>query len=256
MSILPAELVWEISIRYLIMGILMSHIHSTYDGVGVIPESTNLLSRTEMFDAQNVLMPRPASFWSERSRAEKILFGNVYNLYQFPTTELIAELNRMINGRTAIEIAAGNGCISRSLAIPGTDSRHMDEPDVSELCAVQSGLVALNYGPHVERLEASLAVAKYQPKVVIGAWVPHLYDPKRHDLGGSITGVDEHYILSEVDEYILIGNTAEHQQKPLIEDLHCGKIITHRVKQYFVGAEMLQTRSSRGLNFLLRLSRI
>lgn len=207
----------------------------------------NMMHTDAMFDNNNVLIPRPASFWLEFSNAEKMLFGQTHNIYLFPTIELITELEQIIDGRSAIEICAGNGGISGALGIPGTDSKNLN--DTNENCS------SFTFGSHVEKCEASLAVAKYKPKVVIGAWVDHLYDPKRHDLGGHTVGVDEHHIISEVDEYILIGNTSVHRKSPLLEDLHSCQIKTHRIMTYFVGTEMLQSRSRCGLNFMLRLTR-
>ena len=227
---------------------------SIFPGVNVLPVDTKPIPREDMFDAEGVLMARPSAFWTSKSRAEKMLFGHTHGLYLFPTTELVGEIHQMIGGRTAIEIGAGNGCLSRSLAIPGTDSFQQDDPRFAALYDL-AGQPRVKYGAHVEKLCAREALVKYAPKVVVGTWVTHRYIPQRHDLGGNVVGVDEHEVLAMVDDYIFIGNTAIHATKPILRDMEKAILTSHYVSEYFVGSPILQSRASQGLDFLVRITR-
>lgn len=232
----------------------MSDLAKLFQTTPAVPENTSLINSADVFDAEGVLIPQPASFWEGKRREEKVLFGHTHGLYAFPTTELISTVKRMIGGRSAIEIGAGNGGHARALAIPATDNYQQADPKFARLYQL-AGLPTTDYGPHVEKLDATLAVAKYQPKVVLACWVTHLYDPRRHELGGNVIGVDEQSIMETVDDYIFIGNTDIHSNKPLLKDLHNGRLGTHSVAEYIVGQPMLQSRAARGLEFLLRLTR-
>lgn len=232
----------------------MSDLAKLFQNTPAVPEDTPRIDSKDLFDADGVLIPQPASFWESKRREEKMLFGLTHGLYAFPTTELISAVKRMIGGRRAIEIGAGNGGYARALAIPATDNYQQADPKFARLYQL-AGHPTINYGPHVEKLDATLAVAKYQPKVVLACWVTHLYDPRRHELGGNVIGIDEQAIMEAVDDYIFIGNTDIHGAKPLLKDLHNGLIGTHTVAEYIVGQPMLQSRAARGVEFLLRLTR-
>ena len=232
----------------------MNDLATLFKSTPAISQNEPLFNSVDLFDADGVLIPQPASFWQRKRRDEKVRFGHNHGLYAFPTTELIAAVNQMIDGRRAIEIGAGNGGFARALAIPATDNHQQADPKFARLYQL-AGHPTINYGPHVEKLDATLAVAKYQPKVVLACWVTHLYDPRRHELGGNVIGVDEQSIMEAVDDYIFIGNTDIHSNKPLLKDLHNGLIGTHCVAEYIVGQPMLQSRAARGVEFLLRLTR-
>ena len=73
----------------------------------------------------------------------------------------------------------------------------------------------VQYGDNVERLDASVAVKRYRPDVVIGAWVTHRYNPKRHDAGGNEMGIVEEGIIKTCDAYIVIGNEGVHRDKSI-----------------------------------------
>lgn len=232
----------------------MSDLAKLFQHTPAVPENTPLINSADLFDADGVLIPQPALFWESKRREEKVLFGHTHGLYAFPTTELIGTVKRIIDGRRAIEIGAGNGGYARALAIPATDNHQQADPKFTRIYQL-AGHPTINYGPHVEKLDATLAVAKYQPNVVLACWVTHLYDPRRHELGGNVIGVDEQSIMEAVDDYIFIGNTDVHSSKPLLQDLHNGLIATHTVAEYVVGQPMLQSRAARGSEFLLRLTR-
>jgi hypothetical protein len=62
------------------------------------------------------------------------------------------------------------------------------------------------------------AIKKYRPKVVVAAWVTQLYQdgdtPKK--IGSSIHGVDEAWVLDNVETYIFVGNEHVHKDKRIL----------------------------------------
>lgn len=159
----------------------------------------------------------PAAFWAATTPAERALFGHRYGLYSFPTTELVEHLRTLIGGRPAIEIGAGHGVLAEALGIPATDSRMQDQPHYRAHYAAL-GQPTVPYGPNVIDCHASRAVRRYRPAVVVGCWVTHKYDPRRHAAGGNEVGIDEPDILANCALYVVVGN----------EQVHAGKAIWAR----------------------------
>lgn len=97
-------------------------------------------------------------------------------LYTFPTLELCEWLSSQIDDNpelephTAIEICGGTGWIGRQLGIPSTDVKNMENPVVQDVMLEQASMPTI-YADDVETLEASDAVKKYQPEIVIGSYV-------------------------------------------------------------------------------------
>lgn len=97
-------------------------------------------------------------------------------IYTFPTIELCEWLSSQIDDNPelephpAIEICAGTGWIGRHLGIPATDIKNMENQTVQEIM-LDSLSVPTIYGDDVETLEASDAVRKYNPDIVIGSYV-------------------------------------------------------------------------------------
>ncbi|BEP53023.1 hypothetical protein GmRootV118_02670 [Variovorax sp. V118] len=150
---------------------------------------------------------------------ERLLFGVRQGVYSFPTDELCDFLRSRIEGRVAIEIGAGHGLLAKALSIPATDNRQQEDPELKAYYA-QIGQPTVPYGENVEKLDATAAVAKYRPNVVIACWVTHRFDPARPHAGGSVSGVDEASIIESCDEYIFIGNELVHAHKPIWEMAH------------------------------------
>jgi hypothetical protein len=76
------------------------------------------------------------------------------------------------------------------------------------------------YGPNVERMNAREAISRYKPKVVIGAWVSHKYNPLKHWDAGNEDGVDEGKILDRVETYVSIGQRHVHRGKAIWSRSH------------------------------------
>ena len=169
---------------------------------------------SRLLDDRGRLRVVPARELEITTPEERLLFGVRHGLYGFPTLELVDFLRARIAGRSAIEIGAGHGVLAQALGIPATDNRQQED------AAIQAHYNALGqptvpYGDHVEKLDASAAIAKYRPQVVIACWVTHRFEADRAHAGGSSTGVDEAAVISACEEYIVIGNERVHAGKPI-----------------------------------------
>ncbi|EJG5414311.1 hypothetical protein NAD41_000912 [Salmonella enterica] len=206
-----------------------------------------------MLDQKGVLLPQPASFWAEATNGTRAMFGRKHGIYSFPTHEGIDFIKGCIDGRElqTIEIAAGNGGWGKALGIRATDSFLQRRADVAaKYASMRQPTVA--YGAHVEKLEAIKAVRKYRPKIVVASWVTQKFRADRFCMRGNEDGVDELRLFELVDEYILIGNTAQHGDKMIVEDCVNG-CSTHEI----VGAcyEGLASRAQVGRDFIFHFRR-
>ena len=173
----------------------------------------------ELYDENGHLKIKDASFYEGIPHTHLMLWCHQHGQYGLPTTELIAWLkNHVIEGAT-IQVGAGNDSIGRTLGIPFTDSCLMKVPEVAAYYAM-GGQPITKYPDDIIELEAAAAIKKYKPKVVIGCWITHLYREDEHFRGGNMYGIDEDFILDNVDKYIVIGNNKTHDKKRIIERKH------------------------------------
>ncbi len=159
----------------------------------------------------------PAAFWATTTVAERLVLGHRSGIYSFPTVELVDRLRELIAGRSAIEIGAGHGVLAEALGIPATDSlMQTKEPYRTQIYAAHGQPIA-PYGPDVVECEASEAVRRFRPDVVIGCWVTHRYQP---GFGGNEVGVDDDDVLRNCATYILVGNEGVHRRRPIWRRAH------------------------------------
>lgn len=161
----------------------------------------------------------PAEFWAGTTPEERALFGHRHGIYSFPTTELVQHLRELIGDRSAIEVGAGHGALAQALGIPATDNKQQSMGRYREVYE-RSGQPRVRYGRNIIELDAAAAIERYRPAVVIGCWVTHRYDPRRHQLGGNEIGIDEADLLAKVGQYVVIGNERVHQNKPIWDQPH------------------------------------
>ncbi len=192
----------------------------------------------DILDENGLLKVMDDHFYSFVPQEHLQLWGHKHGVYQFPTKMLIDTLRHEINGRTAIEICAGNGAIGRALGIPMTDSHLQARPEIKEIYGM-IGQPVIKYPKDVIKMEAIEAVKHYKPDVVIGSWATHKY--RKGDKYGSIYGVDECKLVNMVDLYIKIGNLSVHGESPLMtkRGLSIGAYYNHEKS-----AEVLFSRSS------------
>lgn len=209
--------------------------------------------KTGLFDAKGILQPQPAAFWAGLMVGQRAKFGHDHGIYSFPTVEAVDFIRKIIAGRErqTIEIGAGNGGWCKALDIRGTDSYLQRRPDIAAKYASMRQPQA-SYGAHVEKLEAIKAIRKHRPSVVVASWVTQKFRADRFCMRGNADGVDELRLLELVDEYVMIGNSAQHGDKMILEDIARG-ISTHEI----VGGmtEGLASRAVHGNDFIVHIRR-
>jgi hypothetical protein len=84
-------------------------------------------------------------------------------IYCFFSRELVAALARLVGGRSCLEVAAGDGTLSRFLRERGTQVRATDD---------QSWRHAIDFPAEVERLDAARALTAASPEVVLCSFPP------------------------------------------------------------------------------------
>lgn len=176
-------------------------------------------------DENGLLKAMPASFYAAHS-ADLSLWCVRRGFYCLPTLELVEFIRDQIASEESLEIGSGNGALGRAVGIPMTDSRLQERDDVKAIYdTLAQALVP--YGPDVEKLTALEAIAKYQPRAVLAAWVTHRFDRNRPALMGNMYGVDESRMWSKkfIKRYIFIGHERIHGLKPLLTVRH----ETHRL---------------------------
>lgn len=174
-----------------------------------------------LLDSDGKLIVLPYKVLKDVPRNHLVLFCVKKGFYSIPTQELIDFLKEEIGDAydQTIEIGSGNGVYSRELGIRGTDNLMQLAPKVRELYE-NMGQAIVPYGADVEKIDAVAAVKKYKPKIVIGAWCTHKYNPQEHWRGGNEFGINEKAILSKADKYIHIGNESAHDKKPILSKKH------------------------------------
>jgi hypothetical protein len=88
---------------------------------------------------------------------------NPKGIYAFYSKELISALVALIGDQSALEIAAGDGCLSRFLRAAGSTVLASDD---------QSWSHAISYPDDVEKLDAEAALARHRPRVVLCCYPP------------------------------------------------------------------------------------
>ena len=168
-----------------------------------------------LFDENKMLRVVPSSELLKLPREHIMIWGNLNGVYTFPTKELIDWLKEKIGDKKAIEICAGNGSIGRALGLISTDSYIQTTP---EMVAFYKSIGQHPIFPKedVEKIDAVNAVKKHNPELVVASYATQVTkDGDQTDT--SIFGVDEEFIMSEVKEYIHIGNFSTHGRKRIIQ---------------------------------------
>lgn len=101
-------------------------------------------------------------------------------IYFIPTREFVRELAKTLRGRRVLEVAAGDGFLSRELEkrgvdIVATDSGRWETPRARMNARERKryrDAAGLKLGPNVVRMDAEKAIRKYRPDVVLVSWAP------------------------------------------------------------------------------------
>lgn len=163
------------------------------------------------------LQVMPAAFYQARPQAELALWCVRRGFYNLPTEELIDWLRAEIGEERAIEIACGHGAIGRALHIPFTDSRWHDDPQV------QAHYATMKQAPticpdDVVKMDALMAINRYEPTVVVCAWGTWLHNPARPG-GGSYAGIPFGRVVGKpsVQKLIMIAHERVHAPIDILE---------------------------------------
>jgi len=158
----------------------------------------------------------PTSVYSELDRQELRIWCHYRARYLLPTIELVDWLKERIDGRSAIEIGAGNGDLGYHLGIPAFDNACQQYENV-KVAYLLAGQVPTNPPFDVIRIDAIQAVHDYRPEVAIGAWITDKF--VESNVGENMYGPDDHQIIQNV-EYIRIGTEKIHGRSKLLEFPH------------------------------------
>lgn len=179
------------------------------------------VQKLDLLDTKGQLKLLSANEYDALDRTSVRYWCNRNARYGLPTKELVAWLKEYIGGRKAIEIGAGAADLAYHLGITATDSKIQAEPEVKALYMSMMQPV-IQYPEWVEKIDAVSAVREHKPEVVVAQWVTHWIDPNLPPPpgGGCIYGIKEEEILAAGVTYIMIGNEAVHQYKPILKLPH------------------------------------
>jgi hypothetical protein len=184
--------------------------------------------RSEIFD---ILLRLDTLLLDSVTKRIKLLSASTYELidrqdlriwmhyrarYSIPTVELVSWLKNRIDGRSVIEIGAGNGDLGYHLGIRSTDNGCQQYENV-RLAYLAMGQVPTNPSLDVIIKDAIQAILEYQPEVVIGAWITDKWVEGASE--GNIYAPDAHQIIQNA-EYIRIGSKKIHGRSKLLEFPH------------------------------------
>jgi hypothetical protein len=136
--------------------------------------------------------------------------------YGLPTAELIEWLQFFVKSYKAIEIGSGCGDLAFHLGIPATDSRMQERPEIRAWYDFLQH-PAVVCPPFVETLDATQAIAKYKPDLVIASWVTQ-WSEEGDD--GNPFGVVEELIPACGVTYLFIGHPRVHGRKRIMRLRH------------------------------------
>jgi len=138
------------------------------EGTIRLPKVSGWLMQRLFFSAG--LVRKPVSMWKYRmiwpllrGRERLMPLVRAEGIYCFYSNEFIAEVKKLAAGRPVLEIAAGDGTLTRFLREAGVECIATDDHSWSR---------EITYGSSVEKLDARQAIKKCKPEVVICSWPP------------------------------------------------------------------------------------
>lgn len=124
-------------------------------------------------------------------------------IYCFYSRALIAALVKLIGNRPCLEIAAGDGTLSRFLSDHGIQVSATDNHGWKQV---------VQYPEHVAKLDARTALATHNPEVVICSWPPANNDFERHVFA---TDSVQLYIVISSRHSFASGNWGDYRKQSL-----------------------------------------
>ncbi|MBY6093835.1 hypothetical protein [Ferrimonas balearica] len=176
-------------------------------GLAVINDEDVTALEVLMMDEGYYTMPFPAEILKGFSNNQRRIFCVKKGIYQLITNELVDYLQAHMVGST-IECGSGNGLLADLLAIPATDNRMQEWPEVKQHYAM-SGQATIKYGQNVEELEAHAAKEKYNPNTIIACWLTG--KKSIHNKPLNMYGPNLKQLRAGTKQFILIGNENVHK---------------------------------------------
>lgn len=165
-------------------------------------------------DASGRLRILPAAFWRDYTQDEISAFCVRHGLYNVPTVQQLHALGMLLADGLALEIGAGNGVLAQALGIRAVDNHMQTWPEIAHIYR-STGQAAVTYGANVINADATAEVMSMQPDIVLGCWITHRYDPALPALGGNMYAPDERVIVKLARNYVHVGNSGTHRNKPI-----------------------------------------
>lgn len=176
-------------------------------------EKTDISYLEKILLHKGAMVPVPFDAIKDVPQNDISLFCHKHAIYQVVTTELVALLKQEINGYSAIEIGAGNGCLGRALKIPITDNCMQEWKEIQILYESLKQPV-IKYPKDIIRLDAHKAIAQYKPEIIVGAWVTQKYKAGFSD--GNLHGIEEDLFKGKANKYLFVGNEHTHGTKEIL----------------------------------------
>lgn len=187
--------------------------------IRVLPELTEqqLKELNNIFFTDGKISPFNADKLKNIRSIQIQAYAHKLGLYGIFTKELIQQFKNLINGRSCIEVGAGNGTLGRALNIPMYDNFLQLRPEIKIYYIITKQPI-VNYGQDVLKMDGLEAIKKHRPKVVIGSWVTHKYNPKLKHLEGSHFAFEQKEMFNYgVEQFIMYGSLKTHYLNPLFK---------------------------------------
>ncbi len=172
-----------------------------------------------LLDARGLLRLVAADTYRRWERNDLRAWATLRGRYFLPTFEFVQWLKATIGGVYALEVGSGKGDLAHHLGIQGSDSYVQERAEMRAYYGL-FGQQTTRPGKHVARADALVAVKRYVPRVVIGAWCTQLFEEgdTERGVGSCMYGIDERKLLASLrpgSRYIAIGNLHVHRHRRL-----------------------------------------
>ena len=137
-------------------------------------------------------------------------------IWCFYSAPLVSRLARLVGDRPCLEIAAGDGTLSRFLSQAGVHITATDDHSWSDSIAFPDSVV---------RLDARTALREHRPEIVICSWPPAGNSFEKHVF--ATESVQCYIVISSANEHSSGDWSAYHQQQSfdMVKDEHLSRMV-------------------------------
>ena len=160
-----------------------------------------------LLDTNNRIKLLPAATYQASARQELRIWMYHRNRYCIPTVELVDWLKAKIDGRSAIEIGAGNDDLAYYLGIRAISNQRTMSAS-SYITVLFPGQIPTRViTSSVHHMDVTQAIYELRPEVAIGAWIP---DKFTDNYRGTLNYAPNDYQIIQNADYIHIGTEKIH----------------------------------------------